>query len=101
MKQFFCIVFFFLLLLSTVILNVKVSTLKSEIAKISKEIDQLEVEKSVLENIIQSSLNLKEIEKKAVRLGLTYPKNIVELKIFNEKLAEINEERYYASSLEK
>lgn len=101
MKQFFVIILFFLLLLSTVILNVQVSNLKSEIINVTKEIDKLELEKSMLENFIQSSLNLKDIERKALKLGLTYPKNIVELRIVNGRLAEISEEKYYASSLNK
>ncbi len=101
MKQFLSILFFFLLFLSTVFLNIKVSALRSEIKKVTNEIDILEKEKTYLENYIQSNLDLKKIEKKALEMGLTYPKNVVEFRIYNGRISEINKEKYYALSLEK
>ncbi len=101
MKHSLVFLVVFLLFLSTVLLNIKVSAIKNEIAKINKEIDGLETEKTLLENYIQSSLNFKEIEKKALKMGLVYPKNVIELRIYNGKLAEITKENYYAATLER
>lgn len=101
MKQVLGIVFFFLLFLSTVLLNVKVSALRNEIRKVSSEIDMLEKEKTYLENYIRANLDLKKIEKKALEMGLTYPKNVVEFKVYDGRMSEISKEKYYASSLEK
>uniref|UniRef100_A0A7C3PTN7 Cell division protein FtsL n=1 Tax=Dictyoglomus thermophilum TaxID=14 RepID=A0A7C3PTN7_DICTH len=101
MKQVLGIVFFFLLFLSTVLLNVKVSALRNEIRKVGNEIDMLEREKTYLENYIQSNLDLKKIEKEALKMGLTYPKNVVEFRVYDGKISEISKEKYYASSLEK
>jgi len=101
LKQFLVIILFFLVFLSTVFLNVKVSALKSEIAKINREIDNLEKEKVYLETKIQSSLSIKNIETKAQKLGLTYPKNVVEIKVYNGSVAEVIREKYYAASLEQ
>jgi len=98
MKQILGVILIFLCFLGVVLLNVKVSCLKNEIGKITMEIDALETEKSFLENTIQKKLSFKDLEEKATKIGLCYPKNVVEIRLNGGRISQIYKERYYASS---
>ncbi|HOJ92323.1 MAG TPA: hypothetical protein PKW23_01510 [Dictyoglomaceae bacterium] len=98
MKQILGVILIFLCFLGVVLLNVKVSYLKNEVIRITKEIDALETEKAFLENTIQKELSFKDLEEKATKLGLCYPQNVVEIRLNSGRISQIYKERYYASS---
>ncbi|PMQ01584.1 MAG: hypothetical protein CBR30_05225 [Dictyoglomus sp. NZ13-RE01] len=79
-----------ILIFASVLINIEASKLKEENRKLLKLIQNLEEEKIYYENALLKSINLTELEEKALRMGFVYPKEALKIKVRNEKVISID-----------